>query len=259
MKAAAKKGKATKPAAKSTQRRGRGRPPLVENHPKRDDVLRAVLVPKPNYSAISRTFGISIDALRTFRKANITEPTRRALDEIAQVQAELPVAALDVVAKLQLLSDRGYKMLESIDAWLEDPNAPGKYNLNPRSHEVEVIYEEEVPAGDGKTRICRRTEKLSVLLKKVEGELGVGVLSWEAKTADPRKLLFDAVATLKPLCELIGKATGQLRNDPAVTLNVFLETKEWAQVEAALVEAISPWPPALEAAGKAMARLGGET
>ena len=236
-----------------------GRPPVVENHPKRDEILRAVLVPKPNFSAISRTYGVSPDALRTFRKANVTEPTQKALDEIALVQQALPVAAMDVMAKLQLLSDRGYKMLESIDAWLEDPDAPGKYNLNPRSHEVEVIYEEEVPAGDGKTRIRRRTEKLSVLLKKVEGELGVGVLSWEAKTADPRKLLFDAVATLKPLCELIGKATGQLRNDPAVTLNVFLETKEWAQVEAALVEAISPWPPALEAAGKALARLGGET
>ena len=121
-------------------------------------------------------------------------------------------------------------MLEAIDAWLEDPNAPGKYDLNPRSNEIEVVYEEEVQVGDGKTRIRRRTEKLSVLLRKVEGELGVGALGWEAKTADPRKLLFDAVATLKPLCELIGKATGQLRTDPAVTLNVFLETREWAQV-----------------------------
>ena len=235
-----------------------GRPPAIENHPRRDEILKAILTPGANYGQIQRKFGVSRKALDTFRARHVTKPTQKALDEIAQVQHAFPVAAMDVMAKLQLLSDRGYKMLEAIDSWLEDPDAPGKYNLNPRAHDVEVVFEEDVPTGDGKTRIRRRTEKLSVLLRKVEGELGVGVLGWEAKTADPRKLLFDAVATLKPLCELIGKATGQLRTDPAVTLNVFLETKEWAQIEAALGEAISPWPPALEAAGKALGALGGE-
>lgn len=235
-----------------------GRPPAIDNHPRRDEILKAVLTPGANFGQIQRTFGISRKALDTFRAKYVTKPTQKALDELAQAKETLPVAAMDVMAKLQLLSDRGYKMLESIDTWLEDPNAPGKYNLNPRSHEIEVIYEEEVSVGEGKSRIRRRTEKLSTLLKRVEGELGVGVLSWESRTADPRKLLFDAVATLKPLCELIGKASGQLRNDPAVTLNVFLETKEWAQVEAVLVEALGPWPPALEAAGKALAVLGGD-
>lgn len=235
-----------------------GRPPAIENHPRRDEILKAVLTPGANYGQIQRTFGISRKALDTFRAKYVTEPTQKALDEIAQVQQALPVAAMDVMAKLQLLSDRGYKMLEAIDSWLEDPNAPGKYNLNPRSHEVDVVYEEEVPTDDGKTRTRRRTEKLSKLLRDVEDGLGITVLRGETKTADPRKLLFDAVATLKPLCEFIGKASGELKSDPVVTLNLFLESKAWIQVEQVIVDELRPYPAALAAVGKALASLGGE-
>jgi len=183
-----------------------GRPPKVEGHPKRAEILKAVLTPGANYSEIQRKFEISEEALTTFRKKHVTAPMQEALDTVAQVQAEMPIAARDVLAKMDLLLDRGYRMLEAADAWLADPNAPGRYNLNPRSHEVDVVVERQV--GD---RTVRSVEKLGKLLADVEKGLGLTVVRAEAKVADPRKLLLEAVSTLKPVVELLGKATGQIK------------------------------------------------
>lgn len=230
MKGAKKAAKKTaKRAAPKGQKSRAGRPPAVEGHPKRDAILKAILTPGANYGQIQRNFGISRRALDTFRAKWVTDPTQQALDTIAQAHDALPVAAMDVMAKLALLVDRGYRMLAAADAWLEDPNAPGKYNLNPRSHEVDVVYEEEIPCGDT-FRTRRRTEKLSKLMVDVEKGLGITVVKGETKTADPRKLLLEAVATLKPVLEVIGKNTGELKSDPKIEIHLHPEVVELRRV-----------------------------
>lgn len=249
--------RAKKAAPKPKRKSRAGRPPVVENHPKRDEILAALLTPGANYSAIQRKYRISDEALKTFRKKHVGEATQRMLDETAQVRDETPAMARDVMAKLDLLVDRGYRMLEAADAWLEDPNAPGKYNLNPRTHEVDVVWEREIPIGDDRFRTERKTEKLSKLLSDVEAGLGITVVKGETKTADPRKLLLEAVAVLKPVVELIGKATGQIKPDPAVSLTVFLGSPSWAAVEEALTEALKPHPEAALDVSRALARISG--
>ena len=231
MTVAGKKAKAKKPARKAAgSRKSRaGRPPAVESHPKRDAILKAILTPGANFGQIQRNFGISRRALDTFRAKWVTDPTQKALDEIAQAKDAMPVAAIDVMAKLALLVDRGYRMLAAADEWLEDPNAPGKYNLNPRSHEVDVVYEEEIPVGDT-FRTRRRTEKLSKLMSDVERGLGITIVKGETKTADPRKLLLEAVATLKPVLEVIGKNTGELKSDPKIEIHLHPEVVELRHV-----------------------------
>ena len=184
----------------------RGRPSTVENHPNRAEILKAVLTPGANYSAIQRKFGISQEALTNFRRKHVSEATQQALDEAAQAREEAPVMARDVLAKMDLLLDRGYRMLAAADEWLADPNAPGRYNLNPRTHEVDIVVERQV--GE---RVVRSTEKLGKLLADVEQGLGITVVRAETKVADPRKLLLEAVSTLKPVVELLGKATGQIK------------------------------------------------
>jgi len=196
---------------------------------------------------IQREFGISRKALDTYKAKHITPAMQEAVDTVAQLQAEMPLAARDVMAKLDLLVDRGYRMLSAADAWLEDPNAPGRYNLNPRTHEVDVVWEREIPIGDDRYRTERKTEKLSKLLRDVEDGLGITVVKGETKTADPRKLLLEAVATLKPVVELIGKATGQIRPDPAATVNVFFASGEWLGFRDRLYATLTRFPDALAA------------
>jgi len=228
-----------------------GRPPAVEGHPQRDAILEALLTPGANYSEIQREFGISEKSLDTFRRKYVTAPMQAMLDRTVGA-VPLETVQRDVMARLDNLVHKAEKMLAAADAWLEDPNAPGRYNLNPRTHEVDVVYERQV--GD---RTVRSTEKLGKLLADVEGKLGITVVRGETKTADPRKLLLEAVATLKPVVELIGKATGQIKPDPAVALNVFLESPDWQRAETVLLESLRPFPPALEAAGRALATIGG--
>lgn len=227
-----------------------GRPPAIEKHPKRAEILKAVLEPGANYSEIQRKFKISEEALTTFRKKHVTPAMQEAVDTVAKLQAANPIAARDVLAKLDLLVDRGYRMLTACDAWLEDPDAPWRYNLNPRTHEVDVVYEREVSAGVDRTRTQRRTEKLSKLLADVEGKLGITVVRGETKTADPRKLLLEAVATLKPVIELIGKATGQLRPDTQV--NVLVTSPDWLAMRERIAAALELYPEARAAVMKAV-------
>ena len=233
-----------------------GRPPAIESHPKRDQILEALLTPGANMDSIERLFGVSPKALATFRRKYVTAGTQAMLDRAAG-SVPLETVQRDVMARLDNLVHKAEKMLSAADAWLEDPNAPGRYNLNPRTHEVDVVYEREIPTGEDSFRTERKTEKLSKLLRDVEDGLGITVVKGETKTADPRKLLLEAVATLKPVVELIGKATGQIKPDPGATVNVLVASPEWGQIRATLVEALRPYPPALEAAGRALATIGG--
>jgi len=230
-----------------------GRPPAIEGHPKRDEILRAILQPGANRSEIQRRFKVSATALDTFSAKHVTEAMQKAIDTVAQIQADTPVTTMDVMAKLALLADRGYRMLSAADAWLEDPNAPGHYNLNPRTHEVDVVWEREIPIGEDRYRIERKTEKLSNLLRDVEEGLGITVVRGETKTADPRRLLLEAVATLKPVVELIGKATGQIRPDPAPTVNVLVTSPDWLAMRERIATALVPYPEALAAVREAIA------
>ena len=201
---------------------------------------------------IRREFGISRKALETFRTKYVTAGTQAMLDRAAG-PVPLAVAQQDVMARLDNLVHKAEKMLAAADAWLEDPNAPGRYNLNPRSHEVDVVWEREIPIGDGdRTRTERKTEKLSKLMADVEGKLGITVVKGETKTVDPRKLLLEAVATLKPVVELIGRATGQIRPDPAATVNFLVTSPDWLAMRERIAEALEPYPEALAAVREAM-------
>jgi len=219
-----------------------GRPPAIESHPRRDEILEALLTPGANSEQIQREFGISRKALETFRGKYVTAPMQAMLDRTVGT-VPLETVQRDVMARLDNLVHKAEKMLAAADAWLEDPNAPGRYNLNPRSHEVDVVYEREVVGANG-TRTERRTEKLGKLLADVEGKLGITVVKGETKTADPRKLLLDAVATLKPVVELIGKATGQIRPDTQVNVLVM---PEWVSLRDRVLDALEPYPEALAA------------
>lgn len=249
------KGKKAAPPPKKKSRAGR--PPLVENHPKREEILAAILTPGANMEQIQREFGISRKALETFRGKHVTAATQAMLDRVTTT-VPLAAAQLDIVARLDGLLAKCYKMIDAADEWLEDPNAPGKYNLNPRDFEMDVIWEEEVEGERGRMKIIRHRERLADIMKRC-GEKGHPkideILVVETNAGNNRKLFLDAVNAMKPLAELIGKARGQIKPDTVASINVFLGTPSWAAVEEALTEALKPHPDAATDVGKALARL----
>lgn len=196
-----------------------GRRCMTCDHRKRSEIDgRLGRIPETHESItkIAEEFGFRPNTLRGHYMKHLPG----ALRVVAARHAELvkETNGLDVMASLGRCADKAERMLAAADAWLRDPNDPEKYNLNPRTHEVEIVYEERV---DKLT--VRKTARLSDLMRAVEEGLGVTVVKGEARTADPRKLLLDAVASLKPVVELIGKQTGQIKADPKIEIHLHPE------------------------------------
>ncbi len=108
--------------------------------------------------------------------------------------------ARDVLAELNQCFSRANLLFEACDRWLRDPENPERYDLNPRAEDVFVTFVEQ--DGEGNARV-RRKKRLSLLLEEVKGmRAGAEILTVETKSADPRKLVLDAIAELRQLTGL---------------------------------------------------------
>lgn len=182
------------------------RPCTVCDHPEIEAINRALVDTPKRYRPIASRYGLGHKSVARHATGHMTAGLAKAIEQHAQLSED--VREMDVMATLNRCADRADRMLAAADEWLRDPVDSSRYNLNPRTHEVDIVYEREV---EGRT--VRETRKLRDLMEAVESGLGVSVVRGETKVADPRKLLLDAVATLKPVVELLGKASGALKVD----------------------------------------------
>ena len=213
--------------------RKRGPKPKLENRPDAEQLLAEVLQPGANLSAIAVRVGVSRNTLAQWRDKRMPKPLQ-AIIERAGNSAALEAVQLDVLTRFIDAIEKSHTMLKAADEWLRDPKDPSRYNLSPRTHEVDVVYEETV----GELTI-KRAAPLSQLLATVEQGLGVTVVRGETKVADTRELHLKAVAAMSGVLEKYGKATGQIKPDPAATVNVLVlpETRAHLDRVAAAFEA----------------------
>lgn len=225
------------------------RPCTVCNHPEREAIERALVDTPKQFRLIASRFSLGPKSVERHANAHLTDGLKAAIKKHVRVEGE--TRDMDVIATLNRCADRAERMLDAAYRWLEDPARPGELNLNPRSHEVEVIYEEH----DGQ-RLVKKSAKLSELLVKASTGTGLGIVKGEWKIADPRRLLLDAVTTLKPVAELLGKASGKLKPEPAPSASVnvlasgpvnVLLSPEWLDMKATLFGILQEHPEALEA------------
>lgn len=230
--------------------RKRGMPPLLDDRPDAADLLDELRRPGANLCAMAVRLGVHRNTLRSFRDRHLPKSVREADARLSRLpRPDLQVSQLE---RLDAVASKLDLMVEAIDRALRDPEDPRRYNLDPRAREVTVVVEETVGQ-----RTVQKVRKLDDLLERIEQHLGVSVVRWEIKSADLRVLLKDLAATIKPIAELLGKTRGEIKPDPGATVNVLVTSPEWLQIRQALVEALRPWPPALEAAGRALATIGG--
>ncbi len=207
--------------------------------------------------AIAAQFCVSLRKV-TYRRAELLQAVANKRDAhvagVNEADAELAVidpnigaavvtaqSAVSLETSLRRLIDHADRMLIAADAWLRDPDDASRYWLGPRTTEVVV---------DVNDKFGRRVEPgikrtlADLLLEARLGQAGLdrSVELREAKYADPRKLLLDAVNTLKPVVEVLGKARGELRPDGPV-LNFY--ASEWPPIRARLVAAFTQDHPEL--------------
>ena len=231
--------------------RKRGKPPKLDNRPDAAEILDELRQPGANICRISARLNVAPNTLRAFRDKHLPKSVRDADARLSRLpRPDLQVSQLE---RLDAVASKLDLMVEAIDRALRDPEDPRRYNLDPRAREVTIVVEETTEGG----RRVQKVRKLDDLLERIEQHLGVSVVRWEIKSADLRVLLKDLAATIKPIAELLGKTRGEIKPDPGATVNVLVTSPEWLQIRQALVEALRPWPPALEAAGRALATIGG--
>ena len=100
-------------------------------------------------------------------------------------------------AQEQLLKglDKVNLLMDACDEWLRDASDPDRYEIGPRSGEVNVTYEVEIRTDKG-FRYEKRKKPLSEILKWVEevnGERVCGFEKWESRHADPRDTVLKTV------------------------------------------------------------------
>lgn len=205
------------------------RPCTVCQHPELEAINRAIVDLSGNpkrFRLLSERFGLGPKAVQRHAAGHMTEGLKKAVVKHAELVAE--TTQLDVLAGLGRLVVKAETMLEAADAWLRDPEDPSRYTLGPREHEVYVVWERTVENANGKLFVERKRERLAEILKRCAEKSPTAptleeVTVVETKFADPRKLLLDAVSTLKPVLELLGKAYGQIKADPAVEIHLHPE------------------------------------
>jgi transposase-like protein len=157
-----------------------------------DAQLRNDLAANLKASAIAEKYGVSDRAVYK-RISQLQQTTASAVVAPAESQRHVR-QQLDVMEQLALNLKRANKLMDACDEWLQDPTNQDKYDIGPRSEEVEVSYRVEVEAGD-KLIVQKRKKKLSELMGLLEGEADaeggriIAVDRGEYKHADPRELI----------------------------------------------------------------------
>lgn len=232
-------------------------------HPNRQEIDREI-VAGTAIRGIAQRFAVSSDSLQRHKMTHLTDLLASAVEaerergvELVTRQreqdAEREAVALDVMTELRWIFDHAKKMLAACDDWLTDPGDLTRYDLRPRAGEIMVHYEDLDVTPNGDTVVRRRKGKLSDLLETVR-ERGTDrtFTLVETKSADPRRLILQTVAELRPMIELLAKLVGELDERP---VNVVM-LPEWVTLRSALLDALAGYPEARTAVGERLMALG---
>ena len=228
-----------------------GRLCTVCTHPDREAIDKALVGHSTSIRGIGRQYGLKLDALRRHKAHHLAAAIKhgKELADAAQAgvvarvgarvaeQAELEdVRSLDLFQQLRKLFGIVDKLFDACDRFLLDPNNPERYDLNPRSHELEVTYLEVVgERKDGTQIVVPKKDLLSELLPRFEEKADTTVLGVRWKVTDPRRLVLEAAHRLEGqqrwLAELVDKAKTERGAD-------LLRSPEWRALRARIVEVV---------------------
>lgn len=181
----------------------------IEKDGKQEEVLKMVLEAVP-YREIAKRLGYDKDTVGKFVK-------NRLYKHVAVGNAKnRKKLSDDFMASLEYQQDKIEKLIEACHEWLKKPGRSGKYTLDPRADEINVIYRTtELDEATGKEKEVRKECSLQELIDGREN-----IVSLKYKHADPRALIVSALDQARRQNELIAKVTGELK-EIAQTTDVY--------------------------------------
>lgn len=205
----------------------------VCTHSERTEVDKALVSGTVPYRDMAERWQLSTPAL-------IRHKADHLLPEIvAAWQRERADNGAELAGELRGWMDTVGMLFAACRDWLADPDDPTRFTLAPRTTEVVIHTEEFTEPGRSP---LRRKMKLSQAIALVDGQRGIGdVVLYEAKVADPRKLILDTSKTLEGHLRLLGELVGKLQTIGTVN---FLISPEWLALRTRMLAALAAYPEA---------------
>jgi hypothetical protein len=206
----------------------------VCTHPERQNIDKALVAMSSPYREIALRYGLGSQMAVMRHKADHLLPSI-----VAAWQRERADNGAELASELRGWMDTVGLLFAACRDWLADPDDPTRFTLEPRTTEVVIHTEERTEPGRPP---LRRKMKLSQAIAIVDGEPGIGdVTLYEAKIADPRKLILDTSKTLEAHLRLLGELVGKLATAGTTT---FLVSPEWLDIQREMQAALAPFPEA---------------
>lgn len=235
----------SKPSARGKQ----AKPRSIDIHPDKDEIIARILKGE-SQASIDRSYG--------FGKGVVWRYVQEVLAERVQKAVAKEDEAIE--AQIRRIMVRMEKLYDACDAYLQDPDNPDKYDLNPRAWEIDITYRTwDDSADDGgedkdgnqrpPARLITRKESMQRILERMDQSR---IEPWEVKFrhADPRRLIIDTASTLTKQLEVIAKILGMVPDFGPTTINNYV-----VDARTVIVKALAPYPDAREAVVRALEKL----
>lgn len=172
----------------------------IEKMGKDKEVLRMVLDSIP-YVTIAKTLNLDKDTVRDYIANKLNKKVAIGMQKGRRKLTD------DFMASIQYQQDKAQKLIEACDEWLRKPGRTGKYTLDPRADEINVVYKTtEIDTATGREKEVKKECSLQEL---IDGRQEI--VSLKYKYSDPRALIVSALAEARKQTELIAKVTGELK------------------------------------------------
>jgi hypothetical protein len=222
--------------AKAAPAKKRGPKWGIDEHPKKEQIVRALVAGKDSLRNIAKHYGLSAAALSRYLSGRLAPQAARVLE------AKEMLDGFALIDQIRTVSARMQKLYDACDEYLTDPANPARYELGPRAWEIDVIYkavEQSKPQGDElfddlpEATEVRKKESLDVLLKKIE-RAGYEPVAVQQRQEDPRRLIIKTAEVLSKQLELVGRILGEVR-EPAQNsqVNIVMLAPKRAEYEEA--------------------------
>jgi len=179
--------------------KGSGRRWSVEEHPKKAQIIKALVKGEESFRIIAARFDITPSSVRRYLNGRLLDKAVAVLKERDHADGK------SLIDELVERDKRVEKLFDACERYLQDASNPDEYNLFPRAWEFDVQY--RVVDKEGKTRYEKAS--MQTLIDRLEAN-GMITTEFRYKHADPRKLLLDTANTLKGTMELRAKLAGKL-------------------------------------------------
>lgn len=221
-------------------------------HDNRGAFESAVLGRSETYRNVAKQGGFSPACVVRHMRQHVSKSLAKAQEtvekavvrEVVRRQRARSIQELDLYGDLARIHAVGQKLMDACDQFLTHPDRPDEYTLDPRAHELEVIYLEEVGTKrNGDPIVVPKAGTVQELLARLAGHWEPLSVKW--KVSDPRRL---ALQTAAYIGKNVGIITSILANRPPEgEEEQIAKSPAWARFARKVAEALRPFPDARKA------------